>query len=391
MTLTAWRALRATIASGEVEIGWAGRPVRIEHASGMRPTVRRAAALIVFLHEGPGVGLAMWKRLPAAPLRRRRLPRPGLFPARPTAARRRVRPDERWGNGLHAPAGARGVARAAVRCARTSMSAAQPPWLFGHSDGASITLLHAAHRPQHGGRRHRVGAAHPGRGLVGRRASPKRPPGLPSRPTSAASAWRSHHAEPDSAFWGWNDIWLDPAFRSLDHRRSELADDSLPAARGAGSWTTNTARSNRSAASPAACRRHASLELPDCGHSPHRDQPECPDHCSGRPISSAKPFAPTPEETSHEKTEACSASSSHCRPWPWRPPPLPMAQAPAKLKVGLMLPATGTFAALGTAIENGFPPAPGGAGRQATAAARWSSSRSTTSPTRPRRPTTSTN
>lgn len=31
-----------------------------------------------------------------------------------------------------------------------------------------------------------------------------------------------------------------------------------------------------------------------------------------------------------------------------------VAQAPAKLKVGLMLPATGTFAALGTAIENGF-------------------------------------
>lgn len=30
------------------------------------------------------------------------------------------------------------------------------------------------------------------------------------------------------------------------------------------------------------------------------------------------------------------------------------AQAPAKLKVGLMLPATGTFAALGTAIDNGF-------------------------------------
>jgi branched-chain amino acid transport system substrate-binding protein len=34
--------------------------------------------------------------------------------------------------------------------------------------------------------------------------------------------------------------------------------------------------------------------------------------------------------------------------------PLVLAQAPAKLKVGLMLPATGTFAALGTAIENGF-------------------------------------
>ena len=34
--------------------------------------------------------------------------------------------------------------------------------------------------------------------------------------------------------------------------------------------------------------------------------------------------------------------------------PMAMAQAPAKLKVGFMLPATGTFAALGAAIENGF-------------------------------------
>ena len=34
--------------------------------------------------------------------------------------------------------------------------------------------------------------------------------------------------------------------------------------------------------------------------------------------------------------------------------PVAMAQAPAKLRVGFMLPATGTFAALGAAIENGF-------------------------------------
>ena len=33
---------------------------------------------------------------------------------------------------------------------------------------------------------------------------------------------------------------------------------------------------------------------------------------------------------------------------------LAQAQTAPKLKVGLMLPATGTFAALGTAIENGF-------------------------------------
>ncbi len=34
--------------------------------------------------------------------------------------------------------------------------------------------------------------------------------------------------------------------------------------------------------------------------------------------------------------------------------PAALAQAPGKLKVGFMLPATGTFAALGTAIDNGF-------------------------------------
>ena len=34
--------------------------------------------------------------------------------------------------------------------------------------------------------------------------------------------------------------------------------------------------------------------------------------------------------------------------------PVATAQSPGKLKVGFMLPATGTFAALGTAIENGF-------------------------------------
>jgi branched-chain amino acid transport system substrate-binding protein len=34
--------------------------------------------------------------------------------------------------------------------------------------------------------------------------------------------------------------------------------------------------------------------------------------------------------------------------------PLASAQATGKLKVGFMLPATGTYAALGSAIENGF-------------------------------------
>jgi branched-chain amino acid transport system substrate-binding protein len=63
-------------------------------------------------------------------------------------------------------------------------------------------------------------------------------------------------------------------------------------------------------------------------------------------------------------------------------PAIVRAQPPIRL--GLMLPYTGTYAQLGTAIENGIRLA------AVSAAARSGSSRSTTNPTRQRRPTTPT-
>jgi pimeloyl-ACP methyl ester carboxylesterase len=83
------------------------------------------------------------------------------------------------------------------------------PILVGHSDGASIGLIHAA--------------AHPVTALVllaphvvvedvtveaireTRRAYEE--DGLRER-------MARHHADPDAAFWGWCDVWLDPAFRA---------------------------------------------------------------------------------------------------------------------------------------------------------------------------------
>jgi pimeloyl-ACP methyl ester carboxylesterase len=83
------------------------------------------------------------------------------------------------------------------------------PILVGHSDGASIALIHAAH--------HRV----TGLALLAphvfveditvqaiaetRRAYLE--DGLRER-------MARHHDDPDAAFWGWCDVWLDPAFRS---------------------------------------------------------------------------------------------------------------------------------------------------------------------------------
>jgi pimeloyl-ACP methyl ester carboxylesterase len=82
------------------------------------------------------------------------------------------------------------------------------PVLVGHSDGASIALLHAA--------------AHPVRALV--LIAPHvfvEETGLEAiRETrerfdhgDLRGRMAKHHADPDAAFDGWADVWLDPAFR----------------------------------------------------------------------------------------------------------------------------------------------------------------------------------
>jgi pimeloyl-ACP methyl ester carboxylesterase len=84
---------------------------------------------------------------------------------------------------------------------------APEPVLVGHSDGASIALVHAAHHPVAGvvllaphvvveditlAAIRRTREAFLGEGLRERMAR--------------------HHDDPDAAFWGWCDVWLDPAF-----------------------------------------------------------------------------------------------------------------------------------------------------------------------------------
>jgi hypothetical protein len=83
--------------------------------------------------------------------------------------------------------------------------------LFGHSDGASIALIHSA------------SAASEVAGIVAL-APHVKVEDLTIRSIAAAkSAYIEsdlptrlgrHHDDPDSAFWGWNRIWLDPAFHA---------------------------------------------------------------------------------------------------------------------------------------------------------------------------------
>jgi pimeloyl-ACP methyl ester carboxylesterase len=89
-----------------------------------------------------------------------------------------------------------------------------------------------------------------------------------------------YHRDVDSAFWGWNGIWLDPAFRGWD-MRGLLPDISVPvlAIQGEGDeYGTLEQVETIGRLVP----RAEVLVLPDCGHSPHRDQPERVIEAAGR-------------------------------------------------------------------------------------------------------------
>ena len=222
------------------------------------------APLVVFLHEGLG-SLSMWKDFPqqlcqAAGVR-------GLVYSRPGYGRSTSRPhDERWGlDFMHVQARELLPALLAALGVDTQ---AEPPWLFGHSDGGSIALIYAASFPE------RVAGAvvlapHilvEEFGLVSIRQAREA-----YLSTELRDKLARHHDDVDSAFWGWNDIWLDPRFptwtiESLlpSIRCPLLAIQGIDDQYGTMEQIDGIARR---------AQQTQLLKIADCGHSPHRDQP----------------------------------------------------------------------------------------------------------------------
>ena len=241
-----------------VRIEAAGRPFDIEYACVGSDDPH--APLIVFLHEGLG-SVAMWRDLPqtlcdAVKARGLVYSRPGYGRSTPRAA------DEYWGvDFMHVQA--RDVLPALLRALHSDT----PPWLFGHSDGGSIALLHAAMFPS------KVA------GVIALA------PHLFVEDVSVASIAKTRaaylttplksklarlHDDVDSAFWGWNDIWLDPAFRqwNIEVMLPQITCPVL-AIQGINDEYGTMAQIDRIAdAVPSA----QLLTLKHCGHSPHRDQ-----------------------------------------------------------------------------------------------------------------------
>lgn len=248
----AWAELRAL-----------GRSLRLEYRW-IAPE-RRQAPLLVFLHEGLG-SASMWKDWPqraceAAGCRGLVFSRYGYGQSTPRAA------GEKWPvSFMHDQA--REVLPALFDALGID-AARDRPVLYGHSDGGSIALLYAAMHPDNvcG-----VIAAAPHIFVedisiasieLARRAYLES--GLRAR-------LARYHADVDSAFWGWNDIWLDPAFRAWDIR-TDLPRIRCPVLALQGlddEYGTLEQIRGIKRALP-----HAQLmELGDCAHSPHKDQPD---------------------------------------------------------------------------------------------------------------------
>ena len=81
-----------------------------------------------------------------------------------------------------------------------------------------------------------------------------------------------YHNDPDSAFWGWNNVWLHPEFRTWNIE-SYLPTITCPilAIQGADDEYGTMEQIDRIATQSSNVEL---LKLPHCGHSPHRDQPE---------------------------------------------------------------------------------------------------------------------
>ena len=252
------------MSADRVPLAWDGQTIEIEIAW-IHPE-RRTAPVMVFLHEGLG-SVAMWKDFPQRLCDA--LGWRGLVYSRPGYGRSTPRPAaQAWGpDFMHRQA--RELLPALLQALGLSGPGAPALWLFGHSDGGSIALLHAA----------AAGTVLAGAIVLAPHILVE---DLSVRSIETARrAYESgglraglarYHDDPDSAFWGWNDIWLSPQFRSWNIM-PELAHIRCPllAVQGLDD-KYGTLEQIRGIARQAPQTRL--LELPDCGHSPHRDQAE---------------------------------------------------------------------------------------------------------------------
>ena len=148
------------------------------------------------------------------------------------------------------------------------------PILLGHSDGASIALIHAG-----GSGREVAGiiAMAPHVFVEELSISSIAAARQANGDTLLRERLARYHDDVDGAFWGWNDVWLSPAFRywNIEHCLPKISCPVL-AIQGLEDEYGTLEQIRRISS---AVVHSDVLQLPNCRHSPHRDQPAAVSEC----------------------------------------------------------------------------------------------------------------
>ena len=238
----------------------AGRSLNYEWAGG-ESAGEAAKPVLVFLHEGLG-SIGQWRN----------------FPERVAAATGcRALVYDRYGYGQSE------VLREARRDIRFMHYEAlqslpqilaslkiENPILIGHSDGASIALIHA-------------GAGHPVRGVAAMAPHVFIEPVCIESIRKAAESFEStdlpvklgkYHRDVRKTFYGWADVWRDPAFESWDIRAEYLPRIGCPVLGIQGREDEYGTMAQLEELERCVGGPSELLKLESCGHAPFRDRPE---------------------------------------------------------------------------------------------------------------------
>ena len=240
-------------------IFWKNKTVDIEYQ--WVNEERLDSPIIVFLHEGLG-SISLWRDFPMNLCKE--LGVRGLVYSRPAygwSTPRGVK--EIWQNDfMHQQA------MDVLPKVLEALQVKEPVWILGHSDGGSIALLAASHHP------------HLVNGII-LMAPHIFVENLTISSIEVAKQQYLHgdlkgklakyHQDVDSAFWGWNDIWLNADFKHWNIVQ-EISSIQCPllAIQGFEDPYGTMAQIDgiKEVVSQASL-----VKIPNCGHSPHREQP----------------------------------------------------------------------------------------------------------------------